>query len=337
MALVRTDRSAFLIGAIITALFTVEVVRTGLVITAQDSSSLDAWVIMALACGTLYAIQFAIGHGQLRKRAIGSRKAYAVLGALAALAPFLIAMGHGPLTLAVQKGSLSALLLCPLAAGALVGFLYHRRAGYEIEGDDPAALAAAVGVNDSDNPHASGTVRTDQAEYFDGPLVVRSSLGANAIAALLAGGAFVLATTLSAWTDPYQSPLSEFMARNGPGRTILQGVLGTAIPIMILLGLTHGFLRARGKHSYRDYALAGLVGPVVFSVLIAMTGVSWLAFLYLLQFLAPSLIAMLAYRRLAGLEPAPLPDDIEVSDRRTLVGADHVRRRMVRVIDTARP
>lgn len=336
MLLVRTDRTAILIGAVITALFTLEVVRTGLVMTAQDSSSLDAWVVMALATGALYAIQFAIGHALLRKYGIRSRSAYAGLGAVAAIAPFLLAMGRGPLSQALEKGSLSALLVCPLVVGALSGFLYHRRAGYDRAGDDPDRLATATGQA-ADASGLGGTVRTDHAEYFDGPLVVRSSLGANALAALLASAAFILASTLSAWVDPYESPLTQFMARNGAGKTVVQGILGTAIPIMVLLALTHGFLRARGKSSYRDYATAGVVGPVIFSILIGMTGVSWLAFLYLLQFLAPSLIAMLAYRRLAGLEPAPLPDDIEVSDRRTLVGADHVRRRMVRVIDAAHP
>jgi len=43
----------------------------------------------------------------------------------------------------------------------------------------------------------------------------------------------------------------------------------------------------------------------------------------------------LAYHRLAGREPLSLPDDIEVSDRRALVGADHVRRHVRRIVDTA--
>ncbi|RYF24119.1 MAG: hypothetical protein EOO77_00735 [Oxalobacteraceae bacterium] len=333
MLMVRTNPKAVVTGAIIVALFTLEVVRTGLVMTAQDRSSLDAWIVTALATGAIYAILFLLGHDQLRRHDLRSRGAYAGIGAIAAVPPFLLAMGSHAVGAAAEAGTLSAVLVCPLIGGALMGFLYHRRAGYETEGDDVGSLAAAT--SDAASP-APAYVSTDSAEYFSGPFVVCSSLGANAIASLLAATAFILAGTLAARAQPYASPLTEFMAHNGAGLTILQGVLGMAIPIGVLLAMTHAYLRARGKYSYHDYALAGLIGPGIFSVLMAMTGMSWFALIYLLQFLAPSLLGMLVYRRLAGLEPAPLPDDIEVSDRRTLVGEDHARRRMARIIDTSR-
>jgi hypothetical protein len=334
MLLVRTDRPAIVAGAAIMAFFTLEVVRTGLVIAAQDRASLDAWVVMALATGAIYGLLFLVGHNQLRKHGQRSRGAYAALGAIAAVPPFLLATGWKPFVMASTGGTLSALFVCPLVAGALMGFLYHRRAGYETEGDDVAALAGTAPQPGASSA-ASGTIDSGTAEYFDGPLVVRTSLGANAIASLLGGAVFVLAISFTELSGPYQSPMGEYMAMNGAGRTMLQGIIGIAIPIALLLGVAHGMLRARGKHSYAAYAVAGLIGPAIVSVLIAMTGISLLALAYLLQFLAPSLVAMLAYRRLAGLEPAPLPDDIEVSDRRTLVGADHVRRRVARVIDVS--
>jgi hypothetical protein len=46
----------------------------------------------------------------------------------------------------------------------------------------------------------------------------------------------------------------------------------------------------------------------------------------------PSAIAMVIYRRLAGLEPKPIHEDIEVRDRRSLVGAQHARRRYGRIV-----
>jgi hypothetical protein len=46
----------------------------------------------------------------------------------------------------------------------------------------------------------------------------------------------------------------------------------------------------------------------------------------------PTAIAMLFYRYLAGLEPKALPEDVEVRDRRTLVGANHPRRRYSRIV-----
>jgi hypothetical protein len=330
MLLVRTDTKAVLAGAIIMALVTLEVIRTGLVMTAQDRASLDAWVVLAVATGVIYGGLFLCGHHALRRRGQRSRGAYAALGAAAALPPFLLATGWRSIAAAGNTGMLSALLICPLAGGALMGFLYHRRAGYDIAGDDVEALAAAAGEASTPSHLA-----TETAEYFDGPLVVRSSLGANVLASMLGGATFVLASTLSAVADPFSSPLMAFLTHNGAGRTLLQGIIGLAILIAPVLALTHAVLRSRRKHGYGDYALAGVIGPLVFSILMSMTGMSWFAFVYLLEFLAPSLVAMLAYRRLAGIEPAPLPEDIEVSDRRTLVDANHVRRRMARVIDTA--
>ena len=328
MPLVRTDRPALLVGAVVMALFTLEVVRTGLVMTARTSGSLDAWVLMALATGALYALLFLVGHDRIRARGMRSRGVYAAVGAAAAVPPFLVAVGWTALAGAGRSGMLSALLVCPLVLGALLGFLYHRRAGYEVEGDDPAALAAMAAGGGGDG----ALLAAAEATYFDGPLVVRNSLGANALASLLGGVTFVLAVTFGQANDLAASPVGQFMAANGPGKTLLQGAIGLALPIGLLLRLTQAWLRARGLSSMRDYALAGIVGPLVFSILIALTGMSWFALAYLVQLLAPSLVAMLAYRSLAGLEPAPLPDDIEVTDRRTLVGADHVRRRMARII-----
>ena len=41
---------------------------------------------------------------------------------------------------------------------------------------------------------------------------------------------------------------------------------------------------------------------------------------------------MMLYRRLAGVEPKAVKEDVEVRDRRNLVGADHARRRYGRII-----
>lgn len=335
MHLIRTDRSALLIGAVIMAMFTLEVVRTGLVVAGHGEGSVDAWVLRSLITGAVYALLFWLGHHLLRKRQSSSRNLYALIGAVASVPPFFLATGWTALAAASAAGRLSALLACPLVLGALLGFLYHRRAGYEADGDDPAALASTV--VDPRAPTASGGLHvTQMAEYYEGPLVVRNSLGAKAIASLLGSSAFVLAVSLSEVAAPTSSPLGQFMAVNGPGKTILQGIIGAALPIMLFLSIAHSILRGRGKSTVRDYAIAGAVGPVIFSFLFALTGMSLFALVYLLQFLAPSLVAMLVYRNLAGLEPRPLPDDIIVTDRRTLVGADHVRRRVARVIDESR-
>ena len=51
-----------------------------------------------------------------------------------------------------------------------------------------------------------------------------------------------------------------------------------------------------------------------------------------LPWVLPSVVAMVSYYRLAGFEPLALPSDIEVSDPRTMLAADHVRRRVRRVV-----
>jgi hypothetical protein len=70
----------------------------------------------------------------------------------------------------------------------------------------------------------------------------------------------------------------------------------------------------------------GAAAPIIVGLCLFVIGL-----LITMRLVLPLAVAMFAYRRLAGLEPAGLPEDIEVDDRRALIGADHVRRKYSRV------
>jgi hypothetical protein len=96
----------------------------------------------------------------------------------------------------------------------------------------------------------------------------------------------------------------------------------------------HGYLQRRAKHELKSYALAGIVVPLgfalAFTALMGPFGV-----IFVLPWVLPSIAAMVAYHRIAGFEPLDLPDDIEVRDPRAMIPADHVRRRVRRVVRTS--
>jgi hypothetical protein len=102
-----------------------------------------------------------------------------------------------------------------------------------------------------------------------------------------------------------------------------------AIPFYIFVRRSHAFLQKRGKSEIKSYVLAGVFVPLGFAVAyIALLGP--LGFLFVLPWVLPSIVTMITYHRIAGLEPLDLPDDIEVRDPRAMLPADHVRRRVRR-------
>ncbi|HEY6633588.1 MAG TPA: hypothetical protein VIZ90_19205, partial [Rhizobiaceae bacterium] len=110
------------------------------------------------------------------------------------------------------------------------------------------------------------------------------------------------------------------------GATFLALVVYGLIPFAVMIFMCHHVCRALDKTSMLAYGVAGLVTPIALSVLTL--------FAVPLGFYVavPSAIAMMMYRRLAGVEPKPVKEDIEVRVRRDLVGASHARRSYGRII-----
>lgn len=267
---------------------------------------------------------------------------------------------------ASKSGVAVIVILLAAAVGSLIGFVHFRSVGFDIEGDDPEALKqllekktpsgpslplttataeSSIGadqlfgtpssqpVSTDDNSHVS----TGESEYFDGPLQVVTSRQAMFVASLLGGLFYAL----------YQTMIFGMFAQSEGGLStgeITSYVFGTRADSSLLgslvfggfLGLIllplpvyggHLFARSKNWTSYKHYGLIGLIMPILIGLAIFIVGV------FITIGFAPALaISMIVYRKLAGLEPADLPEDIQVSDRRNLVGKDHVRRRYSRLV-----
>ncbi|MFM5916875.1 MAG: hypothetical protein ACKOOL_05005, partial [Novosphingobium sp.] len=258
--------------------------------------------------------------------------------------PFLLANGWSYIVNGARDGVLSLMLVLPILIGAVAGFLYHRSAGYEIDGDDVEALAAKVseGAAHPDALSAATTdagqfgrkpslpahVATETAEYYSGPLQVGSSPGARLIAAFCGSSLHVFIQTMGMLGDNFYFPIRKEW--DNPALIIGLGVVGGTVSYYIFIKLVASILRKFDKTSLLSFTVAGVLTPWIFGLPLGPAG--W--FMALGLFI-PFGFAMTVFHILAGYEPKSLPDDIVVTDRRTLIGADHARRRMARVIDSS--
>lgn len=305
-------------------------------------TSPDRLVLQGVRGALTYLLVFVTGHLALRRFGVGGRWAYAGLGAAAAL---ICVASHTPLqgwrNLMVM-GSLSYFLGIPLVAGLIMGFVYQWRAGLEADGDDPALLEAIL-RGEGEAPEAvvspdGSLVDTGQAEYFHGPLQVRTTFPVALVAALLSSGLFGLVAMavgvpaeVRAWMASGQDlPMAQMVALAIQAKLHVIFIMGAMAPVpfaaLVMLGQVT--LRALGRTTYGAYLAAGAIAPpLLLTLLLGPMG-----FLLGLQAAAPMALAMCVYRNMAGMEPKRVKEDILVRDRRDLVGADHARRRFGRVI-----
>lgn len=169
------------------------------------------------------------------------------------------------------------------------------------------------------------------AAYYDGPLQVRTSEMAGIVAALAGGALYVVIHLFLIGGDGLPPGIAPPSFRNNPILFALYGIAGCGVLFYIFVHRAHAFLQRRGKADLKSYVLAGVFVPAGFALaFIGLMGP--LGFIFVLPWLFPSVAAMATYHRLAGMEPLDLPDDIEVRDARTLLPADHVRRRTRRFV-----
>lgn len=119
-----------------------------------------------------------------------------------------------------------------------------------------------------------------------------------------------------------------------PALVLYKSFVVTLLPAIVVVGATHVLARVMGRSSGADYAAIA-------------AGVAMLGACTLLGRLQPLLLFSLAalmgaimgasYRKIAGLEPLPLPDPVQVRDPATLVAADHPTRRMYAVVGATPP
>ena len=172
-------------------------------------------------------------------------------------------------------------------------------------------------------------------EYFDGPLQVRTSIPVLLLAAFVGCVANIMVTTifqLSTYTNfkiaDKETLLNIDLIWQAMGgfMTGLVFAFLTFLPVIFLVLLAHMALRGLRKTSYAAYGLAGLLSSPV--AIILTGGPSAITAFAII----PAMVAALAYRRFAGLEPAPVAEDIVTRNRRDLVGKNHIRRKAGRVV-----
>lgn len=323
----------------------------------------------AFRAALIFAALFGLGHLALVRLDEVPAWTYRLLGSLAVPAACLLAWDSAFRERMMNPFDLVRMLSVPAALGFWLGSLYPPKAA---KGDDPERLALALsasaragsfGRRSTQGSNAlvsadTAYVDTGISAYYSGPVQVRTSLPALLGAAYL--GAFVfslniLSGTLSGMLGRLIDPTSNQprnLFQRGLSLThgaipslgkdlgaiglffetlrmlaeIVSGLMLGAMPLLVVIYICHVVSRWRGKADYIGYAATGLVLPPLFFLVFLWSPLGF-------TLAVPTTIAMLFYRRLAGLEPKDLPEDIHVTDSRTLIGADHPRRRYQRIAD----
>jgi len=267
---------------------------------------------LALDAALLFA-----GHIALRQFNICSRIAYALIGGVMAATSYLLAMRNGLLLFPPPPGSEATAGLLPAAAGMLAGFLYGQFAGLE-------AVAATP------QPAAATEEAAKAPRVFDGPIRVRSSVGAIAIAAtvpaLLSAVLAFMVLALFGAAGP-----GSLITAALPAQVFLTVLIATTVPSAILVLAVHHIARALRRSRGAEYAAIGSV--VAAGCMALLTPIlSGMIYLLLPAAVVNGAIMGALYRRFAGIEPVPLPEIVIATDPQALVGADHPSRRQHGVI-----
>ena len=261
------------------------------------------------------------GHLVLRQYAIYSRIAYALMGGAVTAFSYAIAIRAGLLLLPPSIGTEITSGLLPAVAGAIAGFLYGQFAG--------VARAASPSQPSKGD---SGVSRT-----FDGPVRIRTSVAAVAIAATMpAALTSVLSFGLVSLFLPDHLIVGAgpVFAVALPAQLFLTTLVATIVPSAIFVLSTHHVARALHRSRGLEYTVIGslMAGACAFVIapFMPITSVIYL--------MTPALVygAIMGalYRRFAGIEPVPVPEAVLAEDESALVGADHPSRQQHNVLFT---
>lgn len=264
------------------------------------------------------AALIALGHLALRHFNFGSRAAYGTMGALAAADGYTIALHAGVLTNTPVAGALVTAALLPVLAGAISAFLYAQLAGR-----DAAAPAPKPRSGTGTSP-LQGVIAPAP---YDGPVQVRTSFAAGLIAALTPA---LIATALGA--PLVMLTLFEMRTSLGlaaPLAMFVPAVLISFVPCALVVGVTHWIARAFGRTRGLEYAAIAAVLNCAPAFMLTALVAAPLAFPFMMIVGA---VMGGVYRRFAGIEPLPLPEDVLATDPAHLVAADHPARRTRTVV-----
>ena len=262
-------------------------------------------------------------HWLLRSFRLATRMAYGLMGGAAAAVGYAFALSQDLNIAPPLDGSLLTAAVLPTIAGMISATLYVQFAGREMlrsrHGDTSSPDAAhppAIPVN------------------FDGPVQVRTSMAATAIASIIPATLAALitlpfVTLILTQSGNSQDPAwtNQITGMTLPAYFFMATLLATALPSTILVGVTHAAARTFRRTGAMDYAIIGaLVG------LIACVALSMLAPTPLLALVVVAATVMgSAYRHFAGLEPLSLPEAVLATDPAALVG-EHDAARQTRAV-----
>lgn len=297
--------------------------------------------IFAMLLGSIgFLALFTLAHVGLMAAQITRGWAYAVAGALCFAPTFLIAGGEHLLATAQRENALSVAIAIPALIGAMIGYAYHATAGRVIHGDDPDRLAQWLGLQlarPEDQRDDLTTARIGEETYYNGPVQVRTTLGAMlmaaAITSLICVGLSVLIYQLSAqilWE--MASSVDEAMALDMAQSLVTPNVVLLTCLLIMICSIISLFVPNLVSHKLCQYfkvTSSGGYAVIGFGVCFAMGFI-----IFPLLAAAPfAALSAAIYRKLAGLQPLALPEDLTVSDPRTLIGENHPRRQYHRVVD----
>lgn len=307
-------------------LFAIPLIATGA--QASRFSTPDAVLI---ALGTRLGLEAAalLGlHLAAKWAGVSRRSVYAGLGSVAAVAAYALTIYAGWWPSLATEGATITTALVPAAVGALAGILYYHVAGLDW---GPGAALPGTPASGDLGPGEAGPTRST------GPLQVRSSGTAYILTALAPSilcGLFMfpwLFGSLVGLNGMGGKPMRmspSYLGYATPFYMMLLGLPTTALPTALFVWAGHSLARAFDRIDYRAYALAGAAVGAGLPLLLSAGRLGFAV----LPFAMLGAAVMSVYRRLAGLEPKPLPEHVVASRPEALVPASHPARQGHRVL-----
>jgi hypothetical protein len=331
MPVIRNSTRAFVAALLLLVAFhgvmSVLGLGTFLARNVEPPSPDRAFQIFAVRVGVDAALLFA-GHWLLRSFGLATRLAYGLMGGAAAAVGYAFALSQNLNLLPPLDGTRLTASVLPMLVGMIAATMYVQFAGREMV---PARSGSASNPDPTPAPAPAGPA------HFDGPVQVRTSMAATAIASAVPAAMVALAMIpfvtffLTKWdTGASQNPAwaNQISQMTMPAYFFMLTLFATAIPAAIVVGITHAAARSARRTGGLDYAI---IGAVVGAFAAAALLMFFPAILFPVGIVAGAMMGAI-YRRFAGLEPLALPEVVLATDRATLVGEHDPARRTRAVV-----
>jgi hypothetical protein len=337
MPVIRNSPRAFLIALLPLALLHAALMANGVAGSSASGGPLPlpdrAFLVFALRLG-IDAVLLWTGHILLRAYGASSRGAYGCMGGIAAAAGYTLALQAEIWLSSPVPGSVITSAILPVIAGMLAGFFY---AQFARRAPMPAVAPPLFAPQPAQS--APPEIRTPPPipSTFDGPVQVRTSIAATAIAAAIPTlvvtipAIAVLSVFLATADGPRTGPHALLNAQLAmPAQMFFGTLFAMFVPSAIVVGATHALARAFRRTRGYEYALIGAATGGT-GALVLVTLVNGVIFLMVLGAATGALMGAV-YRRFAGIEPLALPEDVLADDPAALVPEDHPSRKTRAVI-----